>query len=96
MIQPMKQLSSVEEVISELGGFEAVRELTNRESSSAVPMWKHRRKFPPNTFAVMKAALDARECSAPDNLWGMAMSEASCATGRIAHSAARRPPKFFG
>jgi hypothetical protein len=66
-----KQLHTVEEVISELGGFDAVKELTNREGASVVPMWKHRRKFPPNTYTVLKSALQERGVSAPDELWGM-------------------------
>ena len=68
----VKQLNSIEEVISELGGFDAVRELTKRESISAVPTWKYRGSFPPNTYAVMKAALHARNAEAPDGLWNMA------------------------
>lgn len=68
----LKQLTTPEEVISELGGFDSVRELTNRNSPSAVPMWKFRGTFPPNTYAVMKAALRARGADAPDSLWNMA------------------------
>lgn len=70
-----KQLNTVEDVISELGGFDAVKELTNRNSSSAVPMWKHREKFPPNTFTVMTAALKAKGARAPASLWGMPVTE---------------------
>lgn len=67
----MKQLETVDEVISELGGFEAVKELTNRDSASAVPMWKHRKRFPTTTYTVLKSALQERGFSAPDKLWGM-------------------------
>lgn len=70
-----KQLHTVEEVISELGGFDAVRELTNRRGQWTVPMWKHRKKFPPTTFTVLKAALDAKGASAPVTLWGMPQPE---------------------
>jgi len=67
----MKQLSTIEEVILELGGPKAVAELTDRQSISAVPMWKIRQKFPATTYARMQAALRARGASAPDDLWGM-------------------------
>jgi hypothetical protein len=66
-----RQLHTVEEVISELGGFEVVKELTGRRGNFTVPMWKHREKFPPNTFILMKAALEAKGASAPASLWGM-------------------------
>lgn len=67
----VKQLTTVEEVISELGGFAAVRALTKRASASAVPMWKSRKRFPTTTYTVMKTALQKRGVSAPDKLWGM-------------------------
>ena len=71
----VKQLSSIEDVISELGGIDAVRELTHRtRSTSAVPMWKVRKTFPTNTYAVMKAALRAKGADAPDSLWNMAQA----------------------
>ena len=66
-----KQLNTVDEVISELGGFDAVKELTSRSSASAVPMWKNRKRFPTNTYTTMKAALAAKGCSAPSKLWDM-------------------------
>jgi len=66
-----KQLHTVDEVISELGGFDAVRELTNRASASAVPMWKNRKRFPAKTYTVLKSALQQRGVDAPDELWGM-------------------------
>lgn len=67
----IKRLTTVEEVIVELGGFQAVNALTGRESVSASSMWKLRGKFPPNTYAVMKAALEAVGASAPASLWRM-------------------------
>ncbi|WP_369527279.1 carph-isopro domain-containing protein [Bradyrhizobium elkanii] len=71
-----KRLSTIEEVISELGGPKAVAELTNRTSQSAVPMWKSRQRFPASTYAVMKAALRSHGADAPDSLWNN-MVEAS-------------------
>ena len=67
----IKQLSTIEDVISELGGPKAVAKLTQRGSSSAVPMWKMRRSFPAKTYVVMKSALEAKGLSAPDSLWNM-------------------------
>lgn len=67
----MDKLNTVEEVILKLGGVKAVQELTRRASDSAVPNWKLRKAFPTNTYAVMKAALESKGCTAPDDLWGM-------------------------
>lgn len=67
----MKQLQSVEEVINELGGFDAVKELTRSKAPSVVPMWKNRNHFPPRTYAAMKAALHAKGADAPASLWKM-------------------------
>lgn len=71
----VRHLKTVNEVISELGGFDGVKDLTNRNSPSVVPMWKHRNKFPPNTFTVMSAALAAKGARAPASLWGMPACE---------------------
>lgn len=66
----VKQLNTVEEVISELGA-DVVKELTKRDSASAVPMWKNRKRFPATTYTILKTALQERGMSAPDTLWGM-------------------------
>ena len=69
----VKKLKTVGEVISHLGGNAAVRDLTNRNSNpSTVLMWKHRERFPPNTYAIMNAALRAKNADAPASLWDMA------------------------
>ena len=67
----IKHLSTIEEVIAELGGFDAVKELTNAQAPSVVPMWKHRKKFPAVTFTTIQTALQQRGMSAPNSLWGM-------------------------
>lgn len=72
----VKQLQSVEDVISELGGNDAVRELTNRGKPSAVLMWKVRQTFPRETYLIMKAALREKGADAPDSLWKMAAEAA--------------------
>lgn len=66
---------TVEEVFEALGGYQAVRELVPRKSSSAVLMWNFRKKFPANTFAVLNTALAAKGASAPASLWGMPQTE---------------------
>lgn len=68
----VKQLSSIEEVISELGGFDAVKELTHKNADSSVRMWKTRGMFPAKSYLIMKAALHAKGADAPDSLWNMA------------------------
>jgi hypothetical protein len=67
----VKQLQTIKEVITELGGPDSVRELTGREGAFTVPMWKNRKKFPSDTYLVMKAALDAKGVEAPASLWGI-------------------------
>ena len=67
----MKELSTVEEVISELGGLDAVKVLTRAEGDSVVPMWKNRKRFPAKTYTVLKPALEERGLTAPNSLWGM-------------------------
>ena len=66
-----KELHTVGEVISELGGFAVVQEMTRREGKFTVQMWKNRNRFPPNTYTILKSALQERGITAPDNLWGM-------------------------
>jgi hypothetical protein len=67
----LRHLKTAKDVIAELGGFEAVTELTNTAGSSTAPTWQWRGKFPPKTFAVMMAALQAKGSTAPVSLWGM-------------------------
>jgi hypothetical protein len=67
----LKQLSTVEEVISELGGFDAVKTLTNSQSPSVVPTWKYRKQFPPRTYPALQTALKKRGLTAPNKLWGI-------------------------
>lgn len=66
-----RKLHTTPQVIDALGGKHAVSELTGR-SWSAVWNWEDRKAFPPNTYAVLKAALEAKGYAAPDSLWGMA------------------------
>lgn len=66
-----KRLQTVEEVIAELGGPQAVKELTRAASPSVVPMWKNREHFPTKTYTILQAALQERGLSAPNHLWRM-------------------------
>jgi hypothetical protein len=64
-------LETVDAVIDALGGPEKVRQMTKREAASAVPMWKTRKKLPPDTYKIMQEALFEQRMTAPDHLWGM-------------------------
>lgn len=65
----VKELRTIDEVIRELGGAQAVMELTKRASSSIVPVWKHRKRFPGYTYPAIQNALKAKGATAPDELW---------------------------
>jgi hypothetical protein len=65
-----KHLRTTAQVIAALGGKRAVADLTGR-SWSAVWNWEDRKAFPPNTYAIIKGALQANGMAAPDSLWGM-------------------------
>ena len=65
----VRELRTIDEVIGELGGAQAVMELTKRASSSVVPVWKHRGKFPGYTYPAIQNALRAKGATAPDDLW---------------------------
>ncbi len=65
-----KALSSTSEVIDALGGTTATRLITGRSGSTA-SNWRARKRFPPDTFLVLKAELQARGYTAPPALWGI-------------------------
>lgn len=75
----VQHLQTHDEVISFLGGFEAVKELTRRKTVSNVSMWKLRKRFPPDTYIVMTDALAAKGAAAPPALWGMAPAQSEAA-----------------
>jgi hypothetical protein len=66
-------LTSTNAVIAELGGTQAVADLTKRAYNAAFN-WHAQHAFPSNTYVVMTAALAARGFCAPDSLWGMTMA----------------------
>lgn len=64
-------LETQRDVITALGGIQAVADLTGR-GYSAVGNWHSgHQKFPANTFKFFVRELEARGLSAPDSLWGM-------------------------
>lgn len=71
-----RKLQSVPLVVAALGGKHAVADMTGR-TWSAVWNWESREAFPPNTYTVLKRALEAKGLTAPDALWGMSERIAS-------------------
>jgi DNA-binding transcriptional regulator YdaS (Cro superfamily) len=66
-----KELQSIADVVEVLGGAHAVMALTKTTSSSVVPVWKHRKKFPSYTYPAIQRALKAKGAYAPDELWNL-------------------------
>jgi hypothetical protein len=66
----MTNLPSVPLVIDALGGNKAVAEL-NETTGKVVSHWRSTRKFPANSYTVIKDKLTAMGLSAPDELWAM-------------------------
>lgn len=67
----IRELETVDQVVSELGGSDAVRKITRSKYVSTVSNWIKDGKFPPKTYKVMQNKLCALGLSAPDRLWGM-------------------------
>jgi hypothetical protein len=70
----MRKLTTTAELIEELGGINAVAELT-RSRYSAVCNWKAFPTFPSKTYVVLKSAAQSRGFDVPDSLWGMTLPE---------------------
>lgn len=66
----MKALETTEQVVAALGGTAIVARLTGR-GLSAASNWRSFDTFPPDTYLVMTAALEAAGCTAPSSLWRM-------------------------
>jgi hypothetical protein len=64
----MRRLSSVREIVDELGGVAAVCELT-KSNLKAVYHWNNSNQFPARLYDGMKRALKKRGCTAPARLW---------------------------
>ncbi len=65
------ELSTAEQVLDELGGFDAVAELTGA-NRKAVTNWKYFNAFPSRTYVALTAELKRRGKKAPASLWKMA------------------------
>ena len=65
-----KQLTTIDAVIDELGGTNAMAHMM-AAPKSAVSNWRRDNSFPANTYLAIKAALKAKRLSAPDHLWPM-------------------------
>lgn len=63
-------LNSTSEVIDALGGTENVAQITGRKYN-AVWMWRAAKNFPPDTFLILRHALEAQQQTAPASLWRM-------------------------
>ena len=64
----MKELSTIEEVITALGGIKATADLCGRGYTTAAN-WKYRGFFPSNTYFLMLTELSRNNFSAPITLW---------------------------
>lgn len=67
-------LISAAAVIDELGGNQAVGELTQRLPKT-VWHWRDTGKFPANTYLTITQALHAKGKTAPSHLWSMKIPE---------------------
>lgn len=64
------ELTTTSAVVTALGGFQAVADLTGRKYN-AVWNWAQAQNFPPNTYLVMTEELQRLGKSAPASLWKM-------------------------
>lgn len=67
---PDEILNTAPEVITALGGFKDVADLTGRLSKT-VWYWSNTGSFPSNTYVLLKEALATKGKTAPDSLWDM-------------------------
>jgi hypothetical protein len=73
---PYEKLETLEDVMTALGGRQAVADLLDAKSST-ISMWKYAGKFPANTYVIMTDALHAIDKTAPATLWAMKKTEAA-------------------
>lgn len=69
----METLTTTSAVMDELGGNQAVAELTG-STVKAVWNWRNSDTFPSNTYVALTSALLAKGKTAPATLWGMKIS----------------------
>lgn len=66
----MSKALSTRQIMDALGGTREVARITSRKVSAA-SMWRSLGKFPPNTYLVLKAAMDAKGIAVDPTLFGM-------------------------
>ncbi len=66
----MEHLETARAVIDKLGGTTAVSHLTRRKPQH-VTNWKASGRLPPDTFLIMRQALQLAGATAPTALWGI-------------------------
>jgi hypothetical protein len=76
----MTTLRSTSDIITALGGIEAVAELTGT-SINGVYNWRAGKQFPADTYLLLNAALKAIGDDAPDTLWPMRQAPKKAAKG---------------
>lgn len=74
----LKELTSAEAVFEELGGIQAVADLTG-SGYRAVFNWKAADAFPAKTYVTVIDALREHGCCAPASLFGMVPSATEAA-----------------
>ena len=72
----MDILHGTNAVIDKLGGTKATAYLTGRHKAQ-VSYWRKSNRFPAQLYLIMKGALNAVDCDASDDLWGMNQQEAA-------------------
>lgn len=66
----LEHLTEVGAVVDKLGGSTATAYLTGRRVQH-VSNWRAAKRFPPDTFLIMRAELAKRGCTAPPSLWSI-------------------------
>jgi hypothetical protein len=67
----MVEHQTAADVISSLGGLNAVKALTKAKNTKAVWNWKKANRFPAKTYLALISALAHRGDTAPNTLWNM-------------------------
>lgn len=70
----MEHLSTIDDVVERLGGPTKAGRIVGR-GPQAVCNWVRRGRIAPDTFCVLRAALEEINCTAPKSLWGMVETE---------------------
>lgn len=67
-----RALTTVDQVIDELGGTSATAKLTGQQYDQTVSNWRRRGRMPPELFDLMVGELEKRGCTASPALWKQA------------------------